>query len=381
MNDIRDTINLIDSLSALKESKGHLDHPEDLVFIDGASGARSALAELQKAVANPGAITLKFDGYPALIFGRGSDGKFSIMDKHMFNKKDGSGRLIHSPQDFKNYDIKRGANRSELHEIVNLIWKGLEKEDSLGDGYYWGDLLFRNPLQPSDGVYKFKANPNGITYAVQVDSEIGKLLTNKVAGIAVHQWIPAEGTSLNQAVSLNGSIGKLTNNSNVAIVPSRMPFSPQLKLDASQLSAVNKEIQSYGNAVDQLFDSAPQSRSTFGSLFTVYVNKKIVAGDLSNLLQDFTAFVQNRKMTDQAKAKVLQHLAANKAGLTGAFRIWIALYNLKMSLVRQLDTAAANSPVKGYLNDGRQTHEGFVSGNVKLIDRLGFSKQNLSNNS
>jgi hypothetical protein len=49
-----------------------------------------------------------------------------------------------------------------------------------------------------------------------------------------------------------------------------------------------------------------------------------------------------------------------------------------MNVVKQLDQAAEHSPVKGYLQDGTQTQEGFVSQGLKLVDRMGFSRQNLA---
>ena len=103
-------MNLAESLSALArkisaleivtEDKGHLDHPEDLVFLGDLQGANRALDAIQKTVKTPDTVTIKWDGYPALIFGRGVNGKFSIMDKHMFNKKDGTGRQVFSPEQF-----------------------------------------------------------------------------------------------------------------------------------------------------------------------------------------------------------------------------------------------------------------------------------------
>jgi Family of unknown function (DUF6267) len=80
---------------SLVEAKGHLDHPEDLVFLQDISGAQHALDSIVSTAKNPKTITIKWDGYPALIFGRGTNGKFSIMDKHMFNKTDGTGRKIY----------------------------------------------------------------------------------------------------------------------------------------------------------------------------------------------------------------------------------------------------------------------------------------------
>lgn len=368
----------IDSLSQLDEDKGHLDHPEDLVFLQGSKGAQQAIAAMQQTVANPKTVTIKWDGYPALIFGRGTDGKFSIMDKHMFNKKDGTGRLVFSPSEFVEYDRARGVDRSGLYSLIAEIWPGLEKADN-SKGFYWGDLLFSKPLVAgSDGLYKFKANPNGITYTVEADSDVGKIMAKKNAGIAVHQFIPADAPTTDYATPLHGSIGKLQNNSDVAIVPSAMPTTPNLKIDSKLLKAAQSAIAKHGAAVDQLMDTAPQARNTFNQLFTTYINKKIVSGDLQNLLAGFADYVQSRPMTEVMRGKIMQHLQQNKNGLIGAFTIWAAIYKLKMSIVSQLDAAAAASPVKGYLQNGVQSQEGFVSNGLKFVDRMGFSRQNLA---
>jgi hypothetical protein len=89
-------------------------------------------------------------------------------------------------------------------------------------------------------------------------------------------------------------------------------------------------------------------------------------------------YVNSRPMTDKMREKINQHLADNKDGLVGAFSIWVAIYNLKMSIVDQLNKAAQTAPVKGYLEDGTQTQEGFVSHGLKFVDRMGFSRQNLA---
>ena len=137
----------LNKLSVLQEAKGHLDHPEDLIFLDSEAGARRAVQSIEKTIQQPNTVTIKWDGYPALIFGRGKDGKFSIMDKHMFNKKDGTGRQVFSSKDFRAYDEARGVNRGDLYNLIDKIWPGLETADRGSLGYYWGDLLFSNPLK------------------------------------------------------------------------------------------------------------------------------------------------------------------------------------------------------------------------------------------
>jgi len=362
----------------IKEAKGHLDHPEDLVFLNDEEGARQAIDAIERTVSNPNAITIKWDGYPALIFGRGPNGKFSIMDKHMFNKKDGSGRQVFSPEEFVQYDAARGVNRGDLYGLISTIWPGLEQADRGGNGYYWGDLLFSKPLKDDKGVYRFKANPNGIAYAVNANSEVGKLIAGKDAGIAVHQFIPANAITTDEASSLDGSIGNLKNNSNVAIIPSKMPITPNLGINDKLKNTAIKELNTYGAAVKDLMNTAPQARNTFNQLFTTYINKRIVSGNLSNLYNGFIEYVESRPMTDKMKEKIMEHLKVNKQGVMGAFKIWVAIYNLKMDVVKQLDHAAKSSPVKGFLQDGTETQEGFVANGLKFVDRMGFSRQNLA---
>jgi hypothetical protein len=314
----------------------------------------------------------------------------------MFNKGDGSGRNVYSPEDFARYDQARGVNRSNLHALISEIWPGLEKADK-SKGYYWGDLLFSQPLQPGkDGLYRFKANPNGITYTVdpKSDNEIVKLLHGKQAGIVVHQFIPPTAMTTDEAQPLNGTIGKLKNNSNVAIVPAKMPITPKVKIDRTLLSNAKKSAKTYGATVSNYFDNAPQARNAFTMLFTTYINKRIVAGDLSNLTDGFLEFMKTRNMSEPMKKKLMGYdnidpktqkpvhvpgyIDGNIPTLQAIFQLWIDVYNLKMNVVDQLNTAAQTSPIQGYLDDGTNTQEGFVSHGLKYVDRMGFSRQNLA---
>lgn len=373
---LRNKLNILEN--NLFEAKGHLDHPEDLVFLQGSVGANQAITSILNTVKNPKQITIKWDGYPALIFGRSTNKKFSIMDKHMFNKRDGTGRQIFSSREFREYDVNRGVDRSQLHNLIDRIWAGLEKSDN-SIGYYWGDLLFSEPLQLSrDGLYHFRPNPNGIEYTVEPNSDLGKQLTNKQAAIAVHQFIPSDALSTDDSIPLNGTIGNLKNVSNVAIVPAKMPITPELKIDSSILQSAKASVAKYGKDLDALLNTAPQAESAFKSLFTTYINKKIVSQNLNNLLSDFMKYFESRPMTEKMRSKLEQHFANNKEGLIAAFTIWTEIYKLKMAMVNQLNKAAETAPVQGYLQNGTRTQEGFVSQGLKFVDRMGFSAQNLA---
>jgi len=389
IRELIETLETINDPIILNEAKGHLDHPEDAIFIGGSSYAQTAINAIVSTVQNPNTVTIKWDGYPAIIFGRGPNGKFAIMDKHMFNKGEGAGRIAYSPELFQKYDLARGVDRSGLHQILSQIWAGLSKEDQ-GAGYYWGDLLFSQPLQEKNGLYTFRANPNGITYTVETNSEIGKLMANKVAGIAVHQYIKPDAGSTDEATTLNGTIGQLKNSSNVAIIPSKMPIQSKLKYSEAQKNKAEQLVNQYGNAVDQLLVAPAGCKSFLNSnLFTSFINQKVRQGNFNNLLKDFMAFANSKQITDNVRAKIFGytdpntkkkvpgHFEINKQGLIGAFMIWSSIYNLKMPVVKQLDKLSKSSPVKGYLEDGTQTQEGYVAHGFKFVDRMGFSRQNL----
>jgi hypothetical protein len=407
---LRNTIDRLSINEAL--NKGHAPHPEDYVYLAGSSGATEAIQSAIQTIKNPKTITIKWDGYPALIFGRGTDGQFSIMDKHMFNKKDGTGRAVYSPEQFAQYDAARGVNRSDLAVLINQIWAGLEESSANAIGYYWGDLLFSKPLTEQNGVYVFKANPNGITYTVQSDSSVGKLIKNKTAGIAVHQYIPPGAITTDDASSLDGKLGQLKNISDVAILPSAMPQAPNLKIDSTLLANAQSEIKNHGAELDSLLANAPGASFKEG-LVGVYFNKKIREGNLNNLLNGFydysfrakaakiakeqTAilqkkdpnaaavipeqpndFIASRPMTAPMKSKVEQHLNTHKAGLIALFKIWVSIYKLKMDIWKKLDDSAKSSPVQGQLDDGTAGQEGFVANGFKYVNRMGFSRQNFA---
>lgn len=381
------------ALSVIKEAKGHMDHPEDLVFLQGSFGTNRAIQALIDTVKNPNAISIKWDGYPALIWGYGPDGKFSVMDKHMFNKGTNSpARYIHSPDQFAKYDQERGVNRVELHQILYNIWDELKAGTPKKPGYYWGDLLFSQKLEPkSDGLYHFQANPNGIKYTVNPNSNVGKkYFDGKDAGIVVHQFLNANSENTDNSDPLNGTTGGMRQGSKLAILPASMPIIPKLKIDNSLVNKAVKSVNAYGSELDEFFNNPPQAIDAFTNLFTSYINKKIVSRNLSNLVDDFYKYVASRPMTDSMRRKLLGYddpntqkhvpgyLDGNRDKIEKIFQIWIDIYNLKMNLVPQLDAAAETAPVQGYLQDGTRTQEGFVSQGLKLVNRMGFSAQNLA---
>lgn len=387
INEFLQWVNSIKEVEFLSEAKGHMDHPEDMVILGGLPGYMPldrTLATMAETVKNPKKITIKFDGYPALIFGSGPDGKFTIMDKHMFNR--GVNRpKIHSPEEFAQYEASRGEKgRGELVDIVAKIWSSLASSYK-GGGWYMGDLMFSNELQDKDGVYQFRPNPNGILYQVDVDSSLGKYLAGKTAGIAVHRYLDPNAENTEDKVTWLSNLGNLKPTGDVAILPVSMPIEPKISLNKGLKAKAESAASSQG-AINDLITGAPQNAAAFSNIFTVYLNNKIVAGNLQNLYTDFFPWVEDRlgkqlagkKISQKMHDLLVQYLRDNARTVKQLFQNWINVYNYKMDIVRQMEKASERSPIRGYLQSGQQSQEGFVYGGLKFVDRQGFSAQNLA---
>ena len=69
----------------LSEAKARIDHPEDLVFEEGSSGAQRALDAMKHAAVDPTVNSVKWDGTPAIIFGRDENGFIMAMKHKIFD--------------------------------------------------------------------------------------------------------------------------------------------------------------------------------------------------------------------------------------------------------------------------------------------------------
>lgn len=431
-----DLRNLVNKLSALllteaELAKAHLTHPEDIVIMQGSRGLDTALKHMTATLQQPDQATIKWDGSPALIFGYGPDGKFRVMDKHMFDKVDDSGRNVFSPKQFAQYDINRGVDRGTMIQDVTNLWPGLQKATPKTLGYYWGDVLFGSPLQDTNGFYIFRPNPTGIEYKIQSNSPFAQQnIKGKRAGIAVHQFIPADAhqkaieatqearrqgkketyKATDFAQSLNGSLGQLQvlPKSSVAILPSKMAITPEMNTAGwdDAIERVRQMLAPLAPNIDKFVAGIPLANKTtndaFRGFLTSYINYEVrkIAPSLSasqtpkqrdavinNALKmmgkDFMNYVQTKlataKITDNNKQMILNHIKDNQKGMLYLYRIWGEVYKLKMHIYNDLDVAGKQSPVKGYLQGGAESQEGYVANGVKYVDRLGgFSAQHLA---
>jgi hypothetical protein len=359
-----------------------IDHPEDLIFSDeGVAGARRAIDALATMPKQAATMSIKWDGFPALIFGRNADGQLVVADKYMFDKKDGSGRVT-SPEAFRQYDAARGASRGDLYQKIDVLFPALEKIVPAGTtGFYWGDLLYVGKPAVDKGAYIFK--PNTVTYRVTTNSALGERIANSVAGIAVHTMINPEGGD----TPLKG-LGGLPDSGPVLFVSGDMPAPPQVKVDAAALNSARAILDKYSSSINQVVqDLAGMKAKGVISAISPYITSRINSGNFNNMLDGFYEFLKT-KLSGAAQAKLLGNgdgylYKEGAAGLAGIFSVWVAIYNLKLAVKKQIDAGLASAEVQAFTGN-QPGHEGYVFGGgenkIKLVDRLGFTAANLAKN-
>jgi hypothetical protein len=372
---------MLDFIQTLSESiKGstHIEHPEDLVFMEGSKGAIRAMQALNSVIAQPNNVTIKWDGYPALVFGRNHDGLLSVVDKHMFTKKDGSGRRITSVEQFIAYDQARGVNRADLYESLAKLWPEFEQAVPQNiRGYYWGDLLWVTVPHVQNGEYTFQ--PNTVQYHIPVNSDLGRRIGRSGGGIVVHQFMQDFDTP---PQTITGT-GGLNVNGPLCILTSHISDTLNLKIPAQPEKKANITIQKYGAAVDVLVDKINLSSikcTDLPQLMKTYVNSRLrgeTRGFLEWVPQKLSAPKQQRLLGENKDGYLYQNIQ----GVIGAFEICSAIAAFKNNIVYQMD--AQQKTIKSTVN-GLAGGEGYVvntgHGLLKLVNRHHFSAANFAKN-
>lgn len=346
----------------LEERTGAQPHPEDSIF-DGAAAAQQALSSLLDVIKNPGSITIKWDGFPALIFGRLPDGRFTVQDKYMFDNQ----VFATSIEDWQRYDSqKRSAKlRPDLYQKLNNIWPGLEEAVGSSPGFFWGDLLWSQPLKAVSGKFVFK--PNVVEYRIPVKSTLGQQIAGKVGGVVVHQYF-ADSRSRpqpwnGQGLNITGSVAILTPSAGVKF---RLDEPVQLtKAASTAINQYGRLAESFLGGLDKVARAAIQT----------YTNKKITGQTNEELVDWLRTNISGKQYKLLVGENYGGYLYRNEKGLNALFNVWNALYALKTNLAQQLEQQVQG--IEQWVG-GRQEGEGFVfntpHGLVKLVQRGTFSR-------
>jgi len=348
-----------------------IEHPEDMVLDAGSRGLTQALQGILAAARTPSETTVKWDGKPAIIFGRKPGGEFVLTDKSGFLAKGYDG-LATSPEQIERIMNLRDGERGELVAIYRKLFPLLRR--AVPDdfrGYIQGDLLFADTPPAVNGAYEF--TPNTVKYRVPVDSDLGKKIGASEVGVVIHTALDAPGEPATpiRAAALETSPGLL-------ILDPSLREPRKIKLKDTVVKDVERIIAQYGAAIDQLFDPAElRSRkiSDFPQLIKQYLNSRVRARDYSNLVAGFGKWV---KAKAPAKTpRIFEWATENKQAVAAVFQAFLDISSLKNDLVRQLDAQAQD--VQASIND-EPGHEGYVGQGMKFVDRMRFSAANFARN-
>jgi len=348
-----------------------IEHPEDMVFDLGSQGIQQAITGIVNTAREPNTATVKWDGKPAIIFGRKPNGDFVLTDKAGFLAKGYDG-LATSPDMIARIMAQRGGERGELVALYQKLFPLLRSAVPPDfRGYIQGDLLYSTTPQVVNGSYVFQ--PNTVTYSVPVDSDLGKKVGQSEAAVVIHTALEAPGAQAQpiRAAALKPVPGLL-------ILDPSLKEPRNIKLDAATVNSLKKIATAQGAAIDQLFN--PQELrarkiTNLPQLMKTYINSRVREGNFTNLLAGFGPWIQAK---EPAKApRIFEWATENKAAVAAVFQAFLDISKLKNDLVRQLD--GQTHDVQASINN-EPGHEGYVGQGMKFVDRMRFSAANFARN-
>jgi len=353
-------------MQPLFEASARIEHLEDLVFEKGSRGVQEAIDIINHTSQDTKkTATIKFDGKPAIIWGRKPTGEFVLTDKSGFKAKGYDG-LSTSPQQIADIMNSRGENRGELIGIYAKLFPLLEAATPENfKGYVQGDLLYSNTPPEVKGAYVFK--PNFIEYKIPANSKLGQQIGVSDVGIAVHTRIknreepveePIGGTQFNEVPGL-------------LLIKPTLDNAENIQLNQAVYKNIVSLLNQHGRQIDQLFnpsDLRAQKITDLPQLCKKFINSRITS-NFDDLLPGFMTWLETN-VTPGKYSRIVEYLqspSSNADGISAAFAIFLLLHELKMDVLNQLDRQQPGQ-------------EGWVlaspAGRAKLVDRFGFSVGN-----
>ena len=365
--------NLTDAI-APKES-ARIQHIEDLILgLDGdkgTAGGQKAIAALHQIETSPSSISIKWDGSPAVIFGRNENGEFVLTDKSGFGAKGYNGKVT-SGDDLEKMFLNRAKgeiedSRRDFASKMKNIWNTVESvipEDFRG--YLHGDLLWFATPQSKDGRLIFK--PNVTTYSVDAKSDMGKKIINFDVGIVVHVVIDLDGNKSNV------DMGQLKAGKTWIMPPVYVTKSPGV--DLPEVDRLEGYLKSNATAIDTLLAVPPEQKmADFGNILYTYINNSVKAGNLDKLGKNFSEWVESSKLSGPKKERVVAWVEQNSNGFEAIFQFINGVMTTKNKIIKTLDSQPADIEAS---TNGEKGGEGYViDKDVKLVNRAGFTAANM----
>ena len=382
-----------ESLDEAKKIEPRIQHAEDLIFFEGSTGAMRALDALEK-MNDPEArpeTSVKWDGSPAIIFGRDEEGNFIFTDKSGFGAKSYKGKAG-SEEDIeamylaraKRAADKMGLTPEEVYEKrYSTITPKMQKAFKLAEksvdpnhrGYFFGEVLYFDKPDVEDGKFTFK--PNMVKYKVNTESEMGKKIAKSDVGIVLHLKKDVE-TLANKPLDFEG----LSPNSDILFFSKTFIEKP-VDVDDQEIQAIKNLVETNSSSIDDFFNYEKLRKLTISNLpnvFYAYLNGKVDTG-LENLGSDLIDWMEGKKaLTSSKKKNITDYIQQNQETYNKIWEIVTRTMKVKDDVVANIDSQGGLEFSQS-LGD-EEVGEGYVLSDegklIKLVDRSKFTKANRS---
>lgn len=349
----------------LTEAEARIPHLEDLVFDKGTRGIEEALAIMQHAAEDTSkTTTVKWDGKPAIIWGRKPTGEFVLTDKSGFGAKGYDG-LATSPDMIARIMNMRGGERGELIGIYSKLFPMLRRATPENfRGYIQGDLLYTQTPPEVSGEYVFK--PNFVEYHIPASSKLGQRIGASEVGIAAHTRYKTQDAAPEAIHHV-----KLESVPGLLVIEPTVKDIKNVSLNPGMVKQLRQIERTQGPAINSLFNPADLRAAQITDLPALckqYINSRIMT-DYKDLLPGFGDWLKQH-VTPRKFNNIVEYLQSprsNMDGITAAFTAFLLLHEIKTDMLQQLDRQQPGQ-------------EGWVlatpAGRAKLVNRFGFSAGN-----
>jgi len=384
----------------------HLEHIEDIILTQGYQGGQAVidyykglLVTLQGTSVDPVKVSVKWDGAPAIVCGVNPDnGKFFVGTKAVFAK---------SPKiNYTKANIAKNHGTDDLGQKLLKCLVHLKKINI--QGVVQGDLLFTEDdliRKPIGGKQHLTFTPNTITYAVEEGTDVAKQIEDAKVGIIFHTTYTGDSLG-DMNASAGADVQSFTKSPDVF-------FDNATYKDVSGSAKFTKDETSYFmqqvDNLEKLLTAVPRNLSDmfkgnqdFIPFFQMFINDQVKQGKLptnvNQFINDFKMFYAGRMQQQIAGLKAQKALALRqekmkqmptflnrlKRPLQAMLSFYKQTQGMKSFILKKMSQAMQIGSFSQTDNGLEVTEpEGFVAvdkqgGAVKLVDRLGFSRRNLT---
>jgi len=384
----------------------HLEHIEDIILTQGYQGGQAVidyykglLVTLQGTSVDPVQVSVKWDGAPAVVCGVNPDnGKFFVGTKSVFSQ---------SPKiNYTKNDIAKNHGTDDLGQKLLKCLVHLKKLNI--QGVVQGDLLFTEDdltRKPIGGKQNITFTPNTITYAVEEGTEIAKQIEAAKVGIIFHTTYTGDSLG-NMEASAGADVQSFSqtpdvfyDNATYKDVSGSAKFTKQ---ETAYFMQQVDNLEKFLTAVPRNLSDMFRGNQDFVPYFQMFINDQVKQGKLpTNVMQfinDFKKFYAGRMQQQIAGLKAQKALALRqekikqmpqflnrlKRPLQAMLSFYKQTQNMKTFILKKMNQAMQIGSFSQTDNGLEVTEpEGFVAvdkqgGAVKLVDRLGFSRRNLT---